>query len=83
MVIARILDGLPLGVRLEGEMKKGFFCLILNAILIAPLSAGIVRAEEKVKKEKVQIVVAEKKNKDRSENGSELKSRQRDDRQSQ
>jgi hypothetical protein len=64
-------------------MKKGFFCLILNAILVAPFGAGIVHAEEKVKKEKVQIVVTDKKNKDKTENGSGFRKRQRDDRQSQ
>ena len=54
-------------------MKKVFFSLCLNAILVASFCAGLVSAEEKAKKEKVQIVVVEKKNKDRSGNGSESK----------
>ena len=54
-------------------MKKEFFRLALNAILIASFSTGLVLAEEKPKKEKVQIVVVEKKENNKSGNSGEQK----------
>lgn len=59
-------------------MKKGFFSLVLNAILIASLISGLVRAEQKEKKDKVQIIVAEKKNKERPDNGNQTKTFRRE-----
>ena len=52
-------------------MKKGFLSLILNAILVTSLCPGLVSAEQKDKKEKVQIIVVEKRNKGKSDNGGE------------
>jgi hypothetical protein len=71
--IALILNrasGLP---TVGGKMKKEFFRLALNAILIASFSTGFVLAEEKPKKEKVQIVVVEKKDNNKSGNSGEQK----------
>ena len=59
-------------------MKKGFFSLILNAILVISLCPGLVSAEQKVKKEKVQIIVVEKRNKDKADNGESKKPRRED-----
>lgn len=54
-------------------MKKEFFRLALSAILVASFSTGLVQAEEKPKKEKVQIVVVEKKDNNKSGNSGEQK----------
>ena len=63
-------------------MKKEFFSLILNAILVTSLCAGLVSAEQKVKKEKVQIIVVEKKNKANPDNSGESKKPRHEDQQS-
>jgi hypothetical protein len=64
-------------------MKKQFFRLALNAILVASFSTGLVLAIENPKKEKVQIVVVEKKNNNKSDNSGETKKPRHVDRQSQ
>ncbi|MGA9770994.1 MAG: hypothetical protein WBV94_18310 [Blastocatellia bacterium] len=63
-------------------MKKEFFRLALSAILVASFSTGIVLAEEKPKKEKVQIVVVEKRD-NKTGNSGESKKPRHSDRQSQ
>lgn len=60
-------------------MKKGFFSLILSVILVTLLCAGLVPAEQKVKKDKVPIIVVEKKEKNRPDNNSETKKSRRAD----
>jgi hypothetical protein len=79
MVIAIILYVCRACTLAEGVMKKVFFTLALNVILIGPLCAGLVSAEEKPKKEKVQVVVVEKKNKDKSGSNGESKKPRRED----
>jgi hypothetical protein len=63
-------------------MKKEFFRLALSAILVASFSTGLVLAEEKTKKEKVQIVIVEKKD-NKSGSSGESKKPRHGDRQSQ
>ena len=64
-------------------MKKEFFRLALSAILVSSFSTGLVLAEEKPKKEKVQIVVVEKKDNNKSGNSGESTKPRHRDRQSQ
>lgn len=64
-------------------MKKEFFRLALNAILVASFSTGLVLVEERPKKEKIQIVVVEKKDNNKSDNSGETKKPRHGDRQSQ
>lgn len=52
-------------------MKKGFCCLLLGAMLVAASIADEVLAENKEKKEKIQILVVEKKDKNKPGNGGE------------
>jgi hypothetical protein len=67
---------------MEGKMKKEFFRLALSAILVASFSTGIVLAEDKPKKEKVQIVVVEKRD-NKTGNSGESKKPRHSDRQAQ
>jgi hypothetical protein len=52
----------------EEGMKKGFCSLVLGAMLVAAPFADKVLAE---KKEKIQILVVEKKEKNKSGNGGD------------
>jgi hypothetical protein len=55
----------------EEGMKKGFCSLVLGAMLVTAPLADKVLAENKEKKEKIQILVVEKKEKNRSGSGGE------------
>lgn len=61
-------------------MKKGFCSLFLGAMLVAASCAGEGLADNKDKKEKVQILVVEKKEKHKSGNGGESQKPRSDDR---
>jgi len=50
-------------------MKKGLFRFALSVMLVAAFSAGQVFAGDKDRKEKLQIIVAEKKERDKSGSG--------------
>jgi len=52
-------------------MKKGFCSLVLGAMLVAAPFADKVLAENKEKKEKIQILVVEKKEKNKPGNGGD------------
>jgi hypothetical protein len=50
----------------EEGMKKGFCSMVLGAMLVAAPFADKVLADNKDKKEKIQILVVEKKDKNKS-----------------
>ena len=62
-------------LRLEDTVKKGFLKLGMGVMLIASFSTGVMAQigtltdEEKQKKEKLRIVVVEKKDREKSNKG--------------
>jgi hypothetical protein len=55
----------------EEGMKKGFCSMMLGAMLVAASFADKVLADNKDKKEKIQILVVEKKEKNKSGSSGE------------
>ena len=56
-------------------MKKGLYKFALSVMLMSAFGAGLVFAEDKDRKEKMQIIVIEKKERDKSGNGDTRRGR--------
>jgi hypothetical protein len=59
----------------EEGMKKGFCSIVLGAMLVVAPFADKVLADNKDKKEKIQILVVEKKDKNKSGGGESTRPR--------
>ncbi len=56
-------------------MKKGLYKFALSVMLMSAFGAGLVFAEDKDRKEKMQIIVVEKKERDKSGSGDTRRGR--------